>query len=221
LAYPTQPVGFRPDATASPNKPKEDVELLAHLEQHQLVPTLARVDEPRLDHHPTFYHFVDIWLDKVKSVLHYVAMTTSEYTAQPREVISVCPVCEGDLRVTRLQCATCGTAIEGHFSVGRFSRLDREQMALLESFLRSRGNLRELERELGISYPTVRNRVEALLRALELADGTAPPADEPVAADPGRRRQILERLARREITAEQAAAEMAAAGETAAEEQVQ
>jgi hypothetical protein len=157
----------------------------------------------------------------VKQVLHYVAMTTSEYVAQPREVISVCPVCEGDLRVTRLQCATCGTAIEGHFSVGRFSRLDREQMALLESFLRSRGNLRELERELGISYPTVRNRVEALLRALELADGTAPPADEPVAADPGRRRQILERLARREITAEQAAAEMAAAGETAAEEQVQ
>jgi hypothetical protein len=131
-----------------------------------------------------------------------------------REVISNCPVCESQLRVTRLHCSTCGTAIEGEFSVGRFSRLNREQYALLESFLRSRGNLRELERELGISYPTVRNRVEALLRALDLADGPAIPADEPrgdgrdqaAAIDPALRREILERLSRREITAEQAAA---------------
>ena len=147
----------------------------------------------------------------MKARLHYVRMNTSDFDAQPREVISVCPVCEADLRVTRLQCGTCGTAIEGHFSVGRFSRLGREQLALLESFLRARGNLRELERELGISYPTVRNRIEALLRTLGLADGALPPADEPAPADPTRRRQILERLARREITAEQAAAEMAAA----------
>ena len=131
-----------------------------------------------------------------------------------REVISNCPVCESQLRVTRLHCNTCGTTIEGEFSVGRFSRLNREQYALLESFLRSRGNLRELERELGISYPTVRNRVEGLLRALDLADGPPMPADEPSAErreqapaiDPARRRAVLERLSRREITAEQAAA---------------
>src|SRR4030067_395249 len=59
----------------------------------------------------------------------------------------------------------------GILSVGRYGRRSREQLALLESFLRSRGNLREMERELGISYPTVRNRVEALVRALGLADG--------------------------------------------------
>ncbi len=121
-----------------------------------------------------------------------------------REVISNCPVCESQLRVTRLHCGTCGTTIEGEFSVGRFSRLNREQYALLESFLRSRGNLRELERELGISYPTVRNRVESLLRALDLADGPHIPADPGV--DPARRRAILERLSRHEISAEQAAA---------------
>jgi hypothetical protein len=120
-------------------------------------------------------------------------------------------VCQGRLKVTRLHCATCGTTIEGDFNVGRFAHLGREQMALLESFLRSRGNLRELERELGVSYPTVRNRVEALLRSLGLADGT-PLADEPAnahagsALDPGQRRAVLERLARRELTAEQAAA---------------
>jgi hypothetical protein len=127
-----------------------------------------------------------------------------------RDVISTCPVCEGQLKVTRLHCATCGTTIEGDFSVGRFARLSREQLALLESFLRSRGNLRELERELGLSYPTVRNRVETLLRTLGLAEGPPLP-DEPskpaaTAIDPERRREVLERLARRELTAEQAAA---------------
>src|SRR5215212_9443271 len=84
----------------------------------------------------------------------------------PHDVISTCPVCAGELAVTRLHCAACGTTLEGDFSVGRFGRLSREQLALLESFLRSRGNLREMERELGISYPTVRSRVEALVRAL-------------------------------------------------------
>jgi hypothetical protein len=129
-----------------------------------------------------------------------------------REVIATCPVCEGELQVTRLRCTTCGTAIEGEFSVGRFGRLSREQMYLLESFLRARGNLRDMERELGISYPTVRNRVEQLVRALGLADDSSP-APEPVPADPaeaGHRRGVLERLARHEINAEQAAAELKA-----------
>src|SRR3989304_6424611 len=99
-----------------------------------------------------------------------------------RDVISTCPVCEGELAITRLHCRSCGTALEGEFGVGRFGRLSREQLALLESFLRSRGNLKDLERELGISYPTVRGRIEALLRALGLADGAAPAVDEPMAA---------------------------------------
>lgn len=131
-----------------------------------------------------------------------------------RDVISTCPVCEGELAITRLHCRSCGTALEGEFGVGRFGRLSREQLALLESFLRSRGNLKDLERELGISYPTVRGRIEALLRALGLADGDEPATDEPVEADApnqpsddaaGERRAILDRLARREITAEDAA----------------
>jgi len=86
------------------------------------------------------------------------------------DVIATCPVCDHELSVTRLHCEECGTTLEGRFSVGRFGRLSREQLALLESFLRARGNLRDMERELGISYPTVRNRVEALVRILGLAD---------------------------------------------------
>ncbi len=133
----------------------------------------------------------------------------------PHDVIAICPVCASDLAVTRLHCGTCGTSLEGEFSVGRFGRLTREQMALLESFLRSRGNLREMERELGLSYPTVRSRVDGLVRALGLGDGPATvdaDTDETDAAPAATedqdttRQAVLERLARHEITADVAAA---------------
>src|ERR687893_1879583 len=98
------------------------------------------------------------------------------------DVIATCPVCSQELAVTRLRCRSCGTTLEGDFAVGRFGRLSREQLALLESFLRARGNLRDMERELGISYPTVRSRVEALVRALGFgprSDGAEPDATIP------------------------------------------
>lgn len=136
------------------------------------------------------------------------------------DVIATCPVCSDELTITRLHCRSCGTALEGEFGVGRFGRLDREQMSLLESFLRARGNLKEMERELGISYPTVRGRVDALVRALDLADGAGPiedvdleDSDEGPITDPAaERRGILERLARKEIDAEEAAAALRALG---------
>jgi len=146
-----------------------------------------------------------------------------------RDVISTCPVCEGELTISRLHCRSCGTALEGEFGVGRFGRLSKEQMALLESFLRSRGNLKEMERELGISYPTVRGRVDALVRALGLAEGDEideqdrgdldeaaadSEAAQTAAADmAAERRAILERLSRREIAADEAAAALRALGD--------
>ena len=131
------------------------------------------------------------------------------------DVISTCPVCSGELAVTRLRCGFCGTTLEGEFSVGRFARLSREQTALLESFLRSRGNLRDIERELGISYPTVRARVEALVRALGFgprSDEEPIPGGDEAADGPNTRESILERLARREISAEDAATAIRALG---------
>jgi hypothetical protein len=136
----------------------------------------------------------------------------------PHDVISTCPVCSSELAVTRLHCGSCGTTLEGDFSVGRFGRLSRDQLALLESFLRARGNLRDMERELGISYPTVRSRVDQLVRSLgfgprgddEAADEGATPAPE--APAPETRQQILERLARHEIGAEEAALAIRALG---------
>ena len=138
----------------------------------------------------------------------------------PHDVISTCPVCSGELAVTRLHCRSCGTTLEGDFSVGRFGRLSREQLVILESFLRSRGNLKDMERELGLSYPTVRSRLEALVRALGFgprsdADDVEPePAADPAAAQASRQ-QILERLARHEISAEEAADGIRALGKDA------
>jgi hypothetical protein len=145
------------------------------------------------------------------------------------DVIATCPVCSGELTIARLHCRDCGTALEGEFGVGRFGRLDREQLSLLESFLRSRGNLKEMERELGISYPTVRGRVDTLIRSLGLSDDEVTDADddfdadlaegftnEPVRGDvAAERRAILERLARREIGAEDAATALRDLGGTA------
>ena len=135
----------------------------------------------------------------------------------PHDVISTCPVCSQELAVTRLHCRSCGTTLEGDFSVGRFGRLSREQVTLLESFLRSRGNLRDMERELGISYPTVRGRVEALIRALGFGP-RGDDADETTAAEAGparpaaTRQQILVQLANHEISAEEAASAIRALG---------
>jgi hypothetical protein len=147
----------------------------------------------------------------------------------PPDAIATCPICAGELAVTRLRCRSCATTLEGDFSVGRFARLSRDQFALLESFLRSRGNLKEMERELGISYPTVRARVDALLRALGLGDGEAGGDGAEAGAEAGAtgtagnaeasggsaaaRRAVLERLARREIDPATAAAELRALGD--------
>src|SRR5262249_30641735 len=108
--------------------------------------------------HPNFRK-VNVRLDIVKLVPNNAAITPSNEEPMAPAVVSTCPVCSGERAVSRLRCSSCGTTLEGDFSVGRFARLSREQMALLESFLRSRGNLRDIERELGISYPTVRARV--------------------------------------------------------------
>jgi hypothetical protein len=135
----------------------------------------------------------------------------------PHDVISTCPICSSELAVTRLHCGSCGTTLEGDFTVGRFGRLNRDQLILLESFLRSRGNLREMERELGISYPTVRSRVEALVRALGFGapaeDEADDPAAEPLAAS-RTREEILQALARHEISADDAATAIRALGRT-------
>ena len=130
-----------------------------------------------------------------------IAAGREDGTTMP-DVLGRCPVCNEDLHVVRLQCPACHTAIEGMFSLGRFQRLSPEQLAFLGVFVKNRGVIRDVERELGISYPTVRGRLDDLIRALgyEVREEATLGADE----EPERRRHILERLSRGELTAEQA-----------------
>ena len=96
---------------------------------------------------------------------------------------STCPVCSDRLQVTQLGCSTCGTALSGQFSQSEFDVLDDADRDVLRVFLASRGNMKELERHLGVSYPTARARFDDLLRKLGLAGG-APPKDAGRGAPP-------------------------------------
>ena len=112
------------------------------------------------------------------------------------DVLHDCPVCHKPLHITKLHCPACGTSIEGDFQAERLLALTPEQRSFVLSFLRNRGNIREMEKELGISYPTVRARLDQILAALGLE---ANPGKEKPA-----RKEVLEMLAQGEITQEQA-----------------
>ena len=110
-----------------------------------------------------------------------------------------CPVCQDDLLVTRLVCRNCGTSLEGRFAMGRLFQLTPEQLHFVEVFLRCEGKINRVQDELGLSYPTVRSRLEEVVRALGYEV-----REEQEAADDDRRQDVLERLARKEISSEEA-----------------
>jgi hypothetical protein len=107
-----------------------------------------------------------------------------------------CPVCSSRLQVTQLGCPTCGTGLSGTFESCEFCGLDQAERDLLRVFLSSRGNMKELERHLGVSYPTARGRFEDLLRKLGLATpaGSAATA-APATAGPDARLDMLRAVA--------------------------
>jgi len=133
------------------------------------------------------------------------------------KMLTRCPVCEGELKISEVTCDRCTTRVHSMFDPCRFCSLPAEHLAFVEVFLRSEGNLSRVEKELGVSYPTVRNRLSAALGALGLAGASseggaqvsAAPAPEPEGQESedtsARRRDALNALARGEISAEDAA----------------
>jgi hypothetical protein len=109
--------------------------------------------------------------------------------------VSKCPACGAtEFEIRRLGCTNCGTSVEGHFSVSRLATLPEEQVAFVETFLKCRGNIKEVERELGISYPTVRSRLDKVITMLGLGP------DETGKS----RKEILAALERKEMSPEEA-----------------
>lgn len=111
-----------------------------------------------------------------------------------------CPVCGGEMAVTRLRCARCDTELSGSFAPCRFCRLEEKHLRFVETFLRCRGSIKEVEKALGVSYPTVKNMLDAALASL----GFDEREDLRAIREEEERSAILARLAAKEIDVETA-----------------
>jgi len=112
-----------------------------------------------------------------------------------------CPACGGPLIITECRCAACNLQMRGDFSPGAFTNLTEDQLTFIRVFLRVRGNLSELERTLGVSYPTIRNKLDDINDVLERESTTPVKVKPPPAED---RRSILQNVADGKLSAEEA-----------------
>ena len=111
------------------------------------------------------------------------------------QVPSVCPVCGGDLHVEVVRCNKCDTTLQNKFGFSVFEKLSVEQTAFVLSFIKCEGSIKEMEKELKVSYPTVKARLTEIKKVLNLENG------EPKLSNI----EILNRLKRGELSADGAA----------------
>lgn len=111
-----------------------------------------------------------------------------------------CPVCKNEMNVTRLHCPSCDTVVEGRFAAGHFANLSPEQLDFIVTFVRCEGKLTRVEGELGLSYPTIRNRLHEVIRAM----GYEPGKEESAAISEEKRLNVLADLEAGKISADDA-----------------
>jgi len=111
------------------------------------------------------------------------------------KVISKCPICSSNLKIIKLKCNKCGTVIENDFEFSKFEFLEEEHLSFIEVFLKCRGNIKDVEKELGISYPTVRAKLDEVVAALGYTD---------VKKTSTNNKEIIDMLEKGEISPEQA-----------------
>lgn len=112
------------------------------------------------------------------------------------KILSKCPVCSSRLKVTRLKCDGCNTVVENQFELSKFDYLNSEQLSFIEVFLKSRGNIKDVEKELGISYPTVRAKLDEVITALGYTVLKQKPSTD--------KKEVIDMLEKGEITADEA-----------------
>ncbi len=113
-----------------------------------------------------------------------------------RNVLGRCPVCSSQLDVTELHCSDCHTTIKGDFKLDKFNYLSKEEKYFIEIFVKNRGNIKEIEKDLGISYPTVKKNLEQVIVALGYGQQTE---NQQLTKE-----KILEKLSNGEMTSEEA-----------------
>lgn len=111
-------------------------------------------------------------------------------------VISKCPICNEELTIERLRCDHCGISIDGDFTLSNIAKLNAEQLLFVEMFLKNQGNIKAVEKEMNISYPTVKKILNEVLITLGY--------DKVKDSVSDKRREILEKLANKEISFEEA-----------------
>lgn len=111
------------------------------------------------------------------------------------QVISQCPVCTETLKITKLHCSNCHTTIENEFELSKLASLTMEQLHFVEVFLACRGNIKEVEKEMGVSYPTVRGKLNDVIHSLGYETKKRNDVDE---------KNVVAMLENGEITAEEA-----------------
>jgi len=110
-------------------------------------------------------------------------------------LINKCPVCNSKLKAVKLRCDKCDTVIENDFEFSKFNYLEEEHLNFVEVFLKCRGNIKDVEKELGISYPTVRAKLDEVVSSLGYTVSKKPIIGS---------KEIVDMLESGEITAEQA-----------------
>jgi hypothetical protein len=111
------------------------------------------------------------------------------------KVLSRCPVCTGKFNVVKLKCEKCNTVVENTFKLSKFEYLDADQLNFVEVFLKCRGNIKDAEKELGVSYPTVRAKLDDVISALGYSTVKKPTVNS---------KDVIDMLERGEITPDQA-----------------
>ncbi len=117
-----------------------------------------------------------------------------------RKILERCPSCGSELQITRLDCTACETVVLGRYAPCPFCKLSPESTRLLMTFVKSRGNIREMERELDISYWTIRRMIDDLIEELGLEAKPAGDTETEL-----RMREILDQVNRGELDADEAA----------------
>lgn len=112
---------------------------------------------------------------------------------------SNCPVCGGEYEISTLTCKKCKSELNGRFEGCEFCALNEGERAFLSAFIKCRGNIKEVEKELGISYPTVRNRLDNIIARLgyEQRQDASSVREE--------RKKVIQQLENGEISADEAA----------------
>ncbi|MCK5731844.1 MAG: DUF2089 domain-containing protein [Tenericutes bacterium] len=139
-------------------------------------------------------------LDFLKEITKTATKGVAKYP-----VISECPICKHDLEVTRLQCTHCETVLDGTFTLSKFNYLDTEKLYFIEVFVKNRGNIKMVEKQMGLSYPTIKKMLDEVIDELGYSSKEeAQPAPKEKYTGPTTK-EILKQVDSGEITAEEAA----------------